>query len=252
MADWTRLHRVWKLAAFLVPFAMLATFMDRLSLAEAVAVTVLIALGFGATQLGRWWLRRRLDVVCATLTSPLRPQSGFRAYVLGTNTIFPYHPHRQAKAQFRALDLVVVEDSTGRRSSGRKVANLCDFHAFGQCVYAPVSGVVTRAIADIPDESIGSLNALSPAGNFVVINSGNARVVIAHFQCNSVVVRAGDKVAAGQVIGRVGNSGNSTEPHLHVHATTSSDDSTEAVLYRGCPLPISINGLRPLRGDYID
>lgn len=252
MVDWTRLQRVWKLAAFPIPLAMLATFADRLSLAEAVAVTVLLALGLGATQLGRWWLRHRVDVECVTLISPLRPQSGFRAYVLGTNTIFPYHPHRQAKAQFCALDLVVVEDATGRRFSGRKFANLCDFHAFGQCVYAPVSGVVTRTVADIPDENIGSLNALSPAGNFVVIKSGNAIVVIAHFQCNSVVVRPGDEVATGQLIGRVGNSGNSTEPHLHIHATTSSDDSSEAVLYRGCPVPLSINGLRPLRGDYID
>ena len=55
-------------------------------------------------------------------------------------------------------------------------------------------------------------------GNFVVLDIGNgAFVLFAHMQPGSVTVKAGDKVKRGQVLGRVGNTGNSQAPHLHLH-----------------------------------
>jgi murein DD-endopeptidase MepM/ murein hydrolase activator NlpD len=56
------------------------------------------------------------------------------------------------------------------------------------------------------------------AGNHVRIGTGTEEVLLAHLRPGSVQVARGDLVRRGQVIGQVGNSGNSTEPHLHIHA----------------------------------
>lgn len=50
-----------------------------------------------------------------------------------------------------------------------------------------------------------------------------ARVLMAHMQKDSLTVRAGDAVTTEQVVGRVGNSGNTSEPHLHIHAFRDGD-----------------------------
>jgi murein DD-endopeptidase MepM/ murein hydrolase activator NlpD len=56
------------------------------------------------------------------------------------------------------------------------------------------------------------------AGNHIVLDLGGGRYAFyAHFQPGSLKVKVGDRVTRGQVIGLVGNSGNSTEPHLHFH-----------------------------------
>ena len=58
------------------------------------------------------------------------------------------------------------------------------------------------------------------SGNFVLLDLGSGRFAFyGHLQPGSIRVKAGDRVKAGQVLGRVGNSGNSTEPHLHFHVS---------------------------------
>ncbi|NLF75825.1 MAG: M23 family metallopeptidase, partial [Chloroflexi bacterium] len=93
-----------------------------------------------------------------------------------------------------------------------------------------------------------------PAGNHVVIEvAEDAYLYIAHLQRGSLLVAEGDRVAAGQEIGRVGNSGNTTEPHIHIHLQDMPDmfaynsagaitSFTDAI---GLPLPFSdieVNG----------
>jgi murein DD-endopeptidase MepM/ murein hydrolase activator NlpD len=60
-------------------------------------------------------------------------------------------------------------------------------------------------------------------GNHVIIDIGGGRYAFyAHLQPHSIRVKLGDKVKRGQVLGLVGNSGNSTEPHLHFHMSDAS------------------------------
>lgn len=98
---------------------------------------------------------------------------------------------------------------------------------WGREILAPAAGIVTYARNDVPnnprpgDPDINSLGALHDPvmafmGNCVIIDHGNSEYsVMAHLQQGSVTVKLGERVAAGQGIGKLGNSGDSFGPHLH-------------------------------------
>jgi murein DD-endopeptidase MepM/ murein hydrolase activator NlpD len=73
-------------------------------------------------------------------------------------------------------------------------------------------------IDGVRDNAPGSMNPLSALGNAVLIQHGKHEVsVLAHFKQGSIRVKAGDTVKKGQTLGLCGNSGNSSEPHIHYH-----------------------------------
>jgi hypothetical protein len=96
-----------------------------------------------------------------------------------------------------------------------------DYGCYGIPIAAPASGLVTIAHDGEPDEVPGvtSNNLEAPTGNYVVIQlpDTGTYLVIAHMKPGSVVVKAGDNVEEGQKIGECGNSGNTSEPHIHIH-----------------------------------
>lgn len=133
-----------------------------------------------------------------------------------------------------------------------------DYFAFDQRIVAPASGTVVEAVDGVRDNRPGVEleNPAAPAGNHVVIAlGGGPHVVLAHFKRGSLRVRAGQRVRSGQLLGRVGNSGNTSEPHLHVHV----QDGPE--LFAGIGLPIAFGPLvvsgdrvaraRPVQGQFI-
>lgn len=83
---------------------------------------------------------------------------------------------------------------------------------------APCDGTVLRAVDAYPDQIPFRPWPGPAAGNHVRIGTGAEEVLLAHLRPGSVQVARGGLVRRGQVIGQVGNSGNSTEPHLHIHA----------------------------------
>jgi len=77
-----------------------------------------------------------------------------------------------------------------------------------------VPGIDSRAVP-ITLETVG--------GNHVILDIGGGHFAFyAHLQPGSLRVKLGEKVRRGQVVGLVGNSGNSTEPHLHFHIENGS------------------------------
>lgn len=112
-------------------------------------------------------------------------------------------------------------------------------YAWDQPVYSPCEGTVVAAGNEAPDtEWTGMLFDLirlglkRPAadapfseygGNYVIIKSGEHFVLLAHFRKGSLKVKPGDRVSAGQELGRVGNSGSSLQPHLHLQVMHSKD-----------------------------
>lgn len=97
-------------------------------------------------------------------------------------------------------------------------SRLESYYAFGAPVLAVADGVVELAVSGIFDNPPGSSNTKDNFGNQVIIrHAERIYSVQAHLKYNSVRVRAGDVVRAGQVIAQCGSSGRSPRPHLHFH-----------------------------------
>lgn len=81
----------------------------------------------------------------------------------------------------------------------------------------------------------------------MILSCGPAQIVLAHMRHGSLEVRPGQAVREGDPLGRAGNSGASTEPHLHIHAQRPAPDGAPPI--SGEPLPLRIGGRFLVRGD---
>lgn len=129
-----------------------------------------------------------------------------------------HHSHR---AQRHALDITAV-GPLGFRASSLLPDDPSLYAVFGKSVISPCDGMVKAAVDGLPDLSPPAGDTANPAGNHVVLTCGDLEIELAHLRMGSVVVEAGKQIRARDPIGQVGNSGNSTEPHLHVHAIDTS------------------------------
>jgi Peptidase family M23 len=99
---------------------------------------------------------------------------------------------------------------------------LSSYGYFGAPIYAAAGGKVVGLLDGIPETPAGTfpagITAAEAGGNHIVVDIGNGRFAFyAHLQPGSARVEVGDRVRTGQVIGMLGNSGNSDGPHLHFH-----------------------------------
>lgn len=162
--------------------------------------------------------------------------------------------HRWAANQEFAFDFLILgpDGRTFKGDSNR----LDNYYAYGKDVLAVADGEVVEAGADAteshdrlrrPDESedafmqrtVMEQNKLlaqsyrAPIGNYVIVrHAGGEFSQYAHLKQGSLKVKAGDKVTRGQVIGQLGHTGNSTEPHLHFQLT----DGPDPMYSRGLPI----------------
>lgn len=122
--------------------------------------------------------------------------------------------HVGHKSQRRAADLVMVDaDGKTHRGDGKKNE---DYFAYGQDVVAASDGTVVAVIDGIPENAPGEMNPSMLTGNMVTVKHSDALFsMYAHLQPGKMRVRVGAKVAKGTVLGACGNSGNSSETHLH-------------------------------------
>lgn len=137
-------------------------------------------------------------------------------------------------AQRFALDMTVMDENGQYREGAR--APLTNWYAWGAQVYAPVAGEIVfarNAMADgiMQDEGgvirpadYTSYGDDASAGNYVVIKASDSMfVMLAHFQKDSVQVSEGDQIQAGQLLGKIGLSGDTAYPHLHMQAQNGAD-----------------------------
>ena len=139
--------------------------------------------------------------------------SGHRRLVLGLDG-------HTAIGQRFAIDFLKI-DSTGSTHRGDASKNE-NYYAYGTELLAVADGVIAAVKDGIPQNVPGVNSRAVPitmetvGGNFVAIDIGHGRYALyAHVQPGSLRVKVGDRVKRGQVVALLGNSGNSTEPHVH-------------------------------------
>jgi Peptidase family M23 len=149
---------------------------------------------------------------------PFRLPFNGRWFVAAAGDTPNVNHHVRVRAQWYGIDFLKAGGEHKRaiiKSDGKKVE---DYFSWGEIVLAPVSGIVEVSVDGLPDNPIGVTDKQNVAGNYVVIRVNSSRYVfVAHLQKSSVCVKHGDAITAGQTIGRCGNSGNTTAPHIHLH-----------------------------------
>lgn len=233
---------LWVVASFCVGGALLAA--SGLLPKRRVSV-VINAMAIGGTL----WFSVQLVRVHARSADPVALQFPVEDewYVMQGGPSVLYNHHYGVRAQRDALDLVVVEGRSTRRA-GIARDRLDSFLAFGAPVRSPARGTVATVAADHPDQPLGTADRNNPAGNHVVIDIGRGRfVLLGHLRAGSVTVAPGDPVEAGTVIGQVGNSGNTSEPHLHIQI---QDAPTLEGVSRTWPITFTESELERGGADY--
>ncbi len=179
-------------------------------------------------------------------------------------TRVPSHGTRLFASSY-AIDFVPVDD-TGRTAAYTLHSFLrpeppTRFPGFGRAVTAPHEGVVVATHDTEPDHaahrglpSLGyaltqrrRVNAgwIALAGNHVLIESAGVVIALCHLRQGSVVVRPGQRLRPGDAIGQCGNSGNSTEPHLHLQTIDNRD------VRRAHAVPLTFHGTLPRNGQVV-
>lgn len=208
---------------------------------------------FIAAAIYGWMGHRPLDEEPVDLAFPLH---GGTYYTVsgGSNALMNLHFMTLSDARFRrfrgqsyAVDIVKL-NRYGIRSSSLWPAELAGYEIFGDAVYSPCSGRVVRAENSLPDLVPPERDRANLAGNFVAIDCRGVRVLLAHLEKGSVLVKTGEAVTERQKLGRIGNSGNTDEPHLHIHAERPVD---MAMLLDADPVQIRFDGRFLARNDRV-
>ena len=130
--------------------------------------------------------------------------------------------HYDNPAQKHALDIVIIDES-GSTHTGDGTKNE-DYYCFGKPLIAPAAGEVVLVVDGINDNPPGKVNPYFVPGNTVVLKTENEEYIyFAHFKKQSITVIEGQMVNQGDLLGLCGNSGNSTEAHLHFHVQNTTE-----------------------------
>jgi Peptidase family M23 len=195
---------------------------------------------------------------------PIKSEFGQNKYIFPLRGVWyagwgaSFHTgHRWAIPEEFALDIAKIgESGLSHKGDGTRFD---DYYAYGADVLAAADGRVISAANDRQEDSSamqrpnetqkayfarlqkeqGERLAKGPTaitGNYVMIDHGkNEYSLYAHLQPGSVGIGVGDQVKAGDVIGKLGSSGNSTEPHLHFHVC----DKPDPLMCAGIPVNFS-------------
>jgi murein DD-endopeptidase MepM/ murein hydrolase activator NlpD len=168
------------------------------------------------------------------------------AYLVAHGGAHPSINYHNVHPQQRyALDIAAL-NGLGVRSWGVGTRHLDRYAIYGRTLYSPCDAIVRSVVSDLPDQIPPASDGEHAAGNHVELAAEGARIYLAHMRPGSIRVKAGDRVKRGDPLGAVGNSGNTTEPHLHLHAVRGGH-----ALYVGEGIPITFRGRFLVRNDLV-
>jgi murein DD-endopeptidase MepM/ murein hydrolase activator NlpD len=154
--------------------------------------------------------------------------------------------HVESDAQKNAFDFLVT-DLRGKTFKTTGKTN-DDYYAFGKPLYAPAYAEVVLVVDGVKDNVPGIFNPTFLTGNTVILRTGNKEFIyFAHLKQHSIKVKQGQIIKAGEMLGLCGNSGKSSEAHLHFHIQNVEDMSV-ATGVKAYFAEIKVNG--NIKKDY--
>lgn len=145
-----------------------------------------------------------------------------------------------------AYDIMMVKDGKSYKGDPKNNEN---YYVFGKEIIAPCDAKVVKVITGVHDNIPGELNPQQLTGNTVVLETQNKEYLLfAHLKLGSVNVEEGQMVKQGDLLGQCGNSGNTTEAHLHLSLqnTIEMSEATGGKLFFD---KILVNG--EIKEDYL-
>ena len=167
----------------------------------------------------------------------------------GGDTVEDNAPHVIWASERWAYDLVMKPESIDSEL-------LEDYGIYDKKIYAPIEGEVIAVYDKEIDIEPNIEEFISMEGNYVYIKIDETQtyLLLNHLKKDSVVVKVGDQLKVGDYIGRVGNSGSTSEPHLHIHHQRQDPTTTIFPIFaEGLPLffYMNENQMMPTSGEVI-
>lgn len=177
------------------------------------------------------------------LMSPLRNNQ----YIVLNGGSSPFiNGHFRVSPQNYALDIVGLNSLGMRASSFDGGSDLNDYVIYGDSVYSPCDGTVVIAVDEYDDLIPPTTDTEHLAGNHILIECDGVEILLAHLKNGTLVVSEGDAVTTDSLLGQVGNTGNTSEPHLHMHVESGGEPRT---ILNGLAVPFTFNSQFLVRGD---
>ncbi|HLM62527.1 MAG TPA: M23 family metallopeptidase [Pyrinomonadaceae bacterium] len=208
-----------------LPFGWAETTLEKIKF-SLTSLLATFACGLAVYAFSGWQVP---EDYAADLVFPLKDGTFYVASG-GSNSLVNPHLNTLEGERFRtfrgqsyAVDIMQI-NRYGLRANGFLPADPAQYAIFGTPVYAPCDGTVVQTENSREDMPPPLPDRAVMPGNHVLLDCGEFIVLLAHFKKGSVAVEKGQTIETGQMLGLIGNSGNTNEPHLHIHAQRRGAD----------------------------
>ena len=169
----------------------------------------------------------------------------------GTNVEQNYHVAYDN--QKYAYDIMMMKDGVSHKGDAKNNDN---YFVFGKDIIAPCDASVVKVITGVKDNIPGELNPEQFTGNTIILQTENEEYLLfAHLKEKSIVVKEGQVLKQGDLMGQCGNSGNTTEAHLHLSLQNVIDMNIATggkIYFDNIIVNEELkNDYLPIKGDYI-
>lgn len=194
---------------------------------------------------------RQADDIAIDLQMPLGPgrylviSGGAHASINSHFLTLTLERAKAFRGQSYAVDIIGI-DGWGMRARGISPKDPKVYKIYGSEVLAPCAGRVSHVVDGVGDNEVPNMNREDMLGNAIMLDCNGVSVLLAHLAPGTLLVDERDVVSSGEVLGRVGNSGNSGEPHLHLHVQSKGLDDAPVA---GEPLWFTVENRFLVRKD---